>query len=136
MTFSLSLCGEKSDTTFNCENQLIIGINDTIGTYHNYQTSNSANGSFIGNVDSKIGGSINTTINFLNSFNFNVEIISGMYAYGKSTITVDKKNDKDKEVIFDTSGKVENYQNCLVNLNNSAKKTIIDNKEELNKYTK
>ena len=124
------------DSSFTDDSKLIIGFNNKNEIYHSYQSTNTGNGNFVGDMNNKTGTLINTKLSFLNILNFNVEIDSGIYSEGKSTITVDTNDDISKDITFNIDGNYLKYQTCLVQFNNSEKKTIIDNKNSLNKYSK
>ena len=124
------------NSSLTSDNTLIVGYNNDIGIYKDYSLNNNSNINFIGEDNSKVGSTINTNLDFLNIYNLNAKIINGLYTNGKSTVTVDKMDDKDIGITFDINGESGFYGNYLVSINKKEEVILFDNKEPIAKYEK
>ena len=118
------------------DNTLVVGYNNNVGLYKDYTFNNNSSITFIGDDNSKIGSTIDTNLDFLNIHKLNTKLMNGLYTTGKSTVTVDKKDDKDIGVTFDISGNSGFYGKYLVSANSTEETTLFDNQEAIAKYEK
>ena len=117
------------------DNTLVVGYNN-VGIYKDYTFNNNSSINFIGEDNSKIGSTINTNLDFLNIYKLNTKLMNGLYTNGKSTVTVDKKDDKDISITFDISGNSGFYGKYLVSTNSTEETNLFDNQEAIAKYEK
>lgn len=123
-------------SSLSSDNTLVVGYNDNVGIYKDYTFNNNSSISFIGEDNSKIGSTINTNLYFLNIHKLNTKIMNGLFTNGKSTVTVDKKDDKDIGITFDISSNSGFYGKYLVSANSTEETTLFENQESIAKYEK
>ena len=123
-------------SSLSSNNTLVVGYNDNVGIYKDYTFNNNSSISFIGEDNSKIGSTINTNLYFLNIHKLNTIIMNGLFTNGKSTVTVDKKDDKDIGITFDISSNSGFYGKYLVSANSTEETTLFENQESIAKYEK
>ena len=118
------------------KNTFVIGINDQNELYSDYKFDNKVDLNFIGDEDNKFADIINTKLSFMNIFEMNTKMISGLYTSGKSTIKVNNEDKRQTKIDYDVTGDSGFYATYLVSVNNDQEKVIYNDKNQLMKYEK
>ncbi len=123
-----------TNTLLTGKNSFLVGINNNKEIYSTYTFDNKGELNFIGDEDNKIASSINTNLSFMNLFNMNTKMISGMYTNGKSVMKVNNDDKKQTIIDYEINGDGGFFAKYLVTLEKDS--TIYDDKISLTKYEK
>ena len=124
------------NTSLTGKNKVLIGISSENGVYGSYTFDNKSDLNFIGDENNKIGSVINTKLNFINLYKMNTIITSGLYTEGKVEMKIDKEDEKQTKIDYNTSGNSGFFAKYVVTAGNEKEKIIYDDKESLAKYEK
>ena len=121
------------NNTLSGNNTLLIGISESNGVYSNYSFDNKGEVNLVGDSDNKIASIIEAKLSFINIFDMDIRMTSGMYSSYKSSMNINNEDDLQTKIDYEIKGEDGFFAKYLVDTTEGELKTIYDDKIALNK---